>query len=189
MKFQVEKEGQEVVISGTSEDGKLRTLRLPRKLYEAVESLKHPTPNGEVQILLAKAMGISAPGGRSSRAASFLERNTYGYGAFNGWCSLFLASQEGKKRFFQFNAELGISEDQKAGMLTKNEKKEGNDIKAVRHGEDLDVPDNYIISAQEMNAIIDRAYIALGFNPKKLTEEAPDLSFEEAVVILEEKGA
>jgi hypothetical protein len=186
MSIVVRTEQDFVIVEDQSQAG--RVLKIDRKVYEAAASITVPTGNGEVQTILAKAMGVSAPGGRSSRAASFLERYTFGYGAFNGWCSVFVATNQGKKRFFQFNPGLGLPEQEPVAMLTKSTGTKGK-VRSVSLGEDLDVPDTYVASIEEINSVIDRAYEILGYDPANLTDDAPDLSYDEALVVVEEQGA
>lgn len=183
--FNVSKTPNKVVISGT-EGERVKTVEFDRRVYDVLESCTEPVSNGELQQRLAEAMRIPAPGGRCSKAASLLERYTLGYRAFNGWCALLIGTSVNNKRFYQFNPDFAVKEDAVAAMLTKqgkliseDESEEDNDYQ-----EDLDIPEGYEASADDMNEIIDQAYEILGFDPQDLPEDAPDLTYEEAVKVL-----
>lgn len=187
IKFTVTELNGEVVIQGT-ENEKMREIKLPKRVYNVLAACTSPKSNGDLQKELASAMGLSSPGGRCSKAASLLERYTHGYKAFNGWCALLIGTSEGRNRFFQFNPEFAVTE-QKANMLTKTGIKlvNGEKPKKKEVHEDLDLPD-VELSTTDMNAVIDAAYEKLGFNPSNLSDDAPDLTFEEASAIMANGG-
>lgn len=186
MTYSISKTPNKVTISAV--DGqRVRTIELERKVYEVLESCTTPTANGDLQVLLAKAMGLSAPGGRNSKAASMLERYTFGYRAFNGVCALLVGSTVGNRRFYQFNSDFAPKEDALATMLTKQGRLITDEPASDPYAnEDLDIPEGYEPSAEHMNEIIDQAYTLLGYDPKDPPEEAPDLTYAEAVKILKE---
>lgn len=113
--------GKDLIIR-LAADGVLNEIKINKAVYEAMKTCVEPVSNGDMQKLIAKALGIhSLAGGRCMKAASIMERFTPGYNAFNGWCALLEGISEGRKRFFKFNTSL-TADLKKATMLTRQPK-------------------------------------------------------------------
>jgi hypothetical protein len=187
MEYRVILGTENVKIEGINGD-RVLDLTMDRRVWDFFQTCTSPTSNGDMQQGIARALRLNAPGGRCAKAASILERYTNGYRAFNGWCAVLVGTSEGRKRFFQFNPNLTTDDTVRANMLTKTGKllkpntADATPRRAVP--EDLDLPEGYEPSSEDMNFTIDEAYRALGFNPDKLTDDAPDLTYEEALEVL-----
>lgn len=184
--YAVSKTPNKVTIQVTQND-RVREFQLDRAVFDVLESCTSPTRNGDLQLRLATAMRISSAGGKCSKAASLLERYTHGYRAFNGHCALMIGTSVGNKRFFQFNPSFTPFDELRANMLSKLGKSVSDiesDASRPAPQEDLDVPEDFEMSSDDMNQIIDQAYEILGYNPNKLPDDAPDLTFAEAQKVL-----
>jgi hypothetical protein len=123
IKFDVSDSNGTTVITASLDEQVIKKVDLPTAAFDVLATLDSPTPNKEVQQMIASACGwpLNAAG-RSPKAAALLERLTPGYSVFNGTIAVLVATSSGKNRFFHFNENLHSEE--KAQMLTRQKKAE-----------------------------------------------------------------
>ena len=175
--FKVDMNDQTVTISLNG-----RSITLHRAVYDVFASLDKPTPNKIVQERLADVLRLPLAGGKNARAGGLIEKYCSGYAAFNGFCALITLIKDGKSSFFEFNPSYEVSD-----VPTKSIERRTAKLVQIRHkvptAAYLDLPDNDDASAESMNLLIDLAYRRLGFDPHNLIDEAPDLTYSEALEI------
>jgi len=123
LSFTVSDANGKTIIEAKNGEISVKKIDLPTAAFDVLSQLTDPTPNKEVQQLIAHAMGWGLnEAGRCPKAAALLERVTHGYGVFNGVIAVMVASSVGKSRFFSFNENLAAAGA--APMLTRQKKAE-----------------------------------------------------------------
>jgi hypothetical protein len=117
LEYKIEVTATEVKITGKFPNNRYKVIKLSTAVFDVLKTFTAPTSNGEAQKAIAKALGVLAPGGRSGRAASILERLSPGYESFNGWCAVLVATEVNRRRFFQFNPDFAVP-TKAANMIT-----------------------------------------------------------------------
>jgi hypothetical protein len=171
-------ENDKVVIQKT--DGtETRTTKINRKVYDAISQITTPVSNGELQRIIAEALGVSTAGGRSGKASAIIEKFTYGFSNFNGWCSLLVGLNHNGKRHFKFNDNApDFSPILKTEMLNVRTKPVEQ-----THQETVTIQSRWTINSAELTedelleARFNRAFDYLGIDPNDINTD--DLNLED----------
>lgn len=173
-------DNNKVVIQKT--DGtETRTTKIDKNVYDAISELTTPVSNGELQKIIAAALGVTTAGGRSGKASAIIEKYTFGFANFNGWCSLLVGLSIDGKRHFQFNPNApDFSPIQKTEMLNvrtakKVEESEQEETIAVFSRWAIDTTG--LTEDQLLDARFNRAFEYLGIDPNDNSSD--DLTLED----------
>lgn len=171
-------DNNKVVIQKIQND-ETKTTKVDRNVYDAISALHEPVSNGELQRIIAAALGVNTAGGRSGKASAIIEKYTFGFANFNGWCSLLVGLDVDGKRYFKFNPNApDFSPIEKTEML--NVKKEG--AKKVTKTK-ITVNSRWTINSETLSedqlleARFNRAFDYLGIDPNDLHTD--DLTLED----------
>jgi len=159
-----------------------KTTKIDRNVYDAVSKITQPVSNGELQRIIATALGVSTAGGRSGKASAIIEKYTFGFSNFNGWCALLIGVNIDGKRHFKFNENApDFSPVHKTEMLNVKPPKETPALQAqvtavpVQSRWHIDTTD--LTEDQLMEARFNRAFNYLGIDPNDLNTD--DLTLED----------
>ena len=184
-------DNNKVVIQKTDET-ETKTTKVDRNVYDAISALHEPVSNGELQRIIAAALGINTAGGRSGKASAIIEKYTFGFSNFNGWCSLLVGLDINGKRHFKFNDNApDFSPVVKTEML--NSKKEGTEKKTSKSK--IAVSSRWSINANDLTedelleARFNRAFNYLGIDPNdNSTDDLTLDDVENVETILKNEG-
>lgn len=183
-------DNNKVVIQKT--DGtETRTTKIDKNVYDAISELTTPVSNGELQKIIAAAMNVSTAGGRSGKASAIIEKYTFGFANFNGWCSLLVGLSIDGKRHFKFNDNApDFSPIQKTEMLNvRTVKKPSNEETATVIASRWSIDTTGLNESEVLDARFNRAFEYLGIDPKDNFSD--DLTLEDVErieKILEKEG-
>lgn len=173
-------DNNKVVIQKT-EGTETRTTKIDKNVYDAISELRTPVSNGELQKIIAAALGVSTAGGRSGKASAIIEKYTFGFANFNGWCSLLVGLNVDGKRHFKFNDNApDFSPILKTEMLNVRTAKK---VEEVKHQEIAMTLSRWSIDAtgltedQLLDARFNRAFEYLGIDPNDNSSD--DLTLED----------
>lgn len=158
-----------------------RTTKIDKNVYDAICELTTPVSNGELQRIIAAALGVSTAGGRSGKASAIIEKYTFGFSNFNGWCSLLVGLQIDGKRHFQFNYNApDFSPIHKTEMLnvktkTVTDTKENNKTPKVLSSWSINI--DSLSEDEILDARFNRAFLYLGIDPND--NQTDDLTLED----------
>ena len=173
-------DNNKVVIQKT--DGtETRTTKIDKNVYDAISELTTPVSNGELQKIIAAALGVSTAGGRSGKASAIIEKYTFGFANFNGWCSLLVGLNVDGKRHFQFNHNApDFSPIQKTEMLNVRTAKKTAEVKQEESPavfSRLAIDTTGLTEDQLLDARFNRAFEYLGIDPNDNSSD--DLTLED----------
>jgi len=184
-------DNNKVVIQKTNET-ETKTTKIDRNVYDAISALNQPVSNGELQRIIAAALGVNTAGGRSGKASAIIEKYTFGFSNFNGWCSLLIGLDVDGKRHFKFNDNApDFSPIQKTEML--NVRKEGvgkkSDKSKIAVNSRWSINANDLTEDELLEARFNRAFDYLGIDPNdNLTDDLTLDDVENVENILRKEG-
>lgn len=160
-------DNNKVVIQKT-QNNETKTTKIDHNVYDAISALDQPVSNGELQRIIAAALNVNTAGGRSGKASAIIEKYTFGFANFNGWCSLLVGLDIDGKRYFKFNPNApDFSPIEKTEML--NVKKEGT-LKKTNKSK-MTINSRWTINSENLSedalleARFNRAFDYLGIDP------------------------
>ena len=174
-------DNNKVVIQRTIEE-ETKTTKIDRNVYDAISKIAEPISNGELQRLIATAFGVSTARGRSGKASAIIEKYTFGFSNFNGWCALLIGVNIDGKRHFKFNENApDFSPVHKTEMLNVKSTKETAVLQVQTTTEPVQskwrIDTAELTEDQLMEARFNRAFNYLGIDPNDLNTD--DLTLED----------
>lgn len=159
-----------------------KSTKIDRNVYDAISVISEPVSNGELQRIIAGALGINTAGGRSGKASAIIEKYTFGFSNFNGWCALLIGVNIEGKRHFKFNDNApDFSPVQKTEMLNNKKGKEDQLViqaqATVSTQSRWHIDDSSLTEDQLLDARFNRAFDYLGIDPKDPNSD--DLTLED----------
>jgi hypothetical protein len=175
-------DNNKVVIQRTIEE-ETKTTKIDRNVYDAISVISEPVSNGELQRIIATALGVSTAGGRSGKASAIIEKYTFGFSNFNGWCALLIGVNIGGKRHFKFNDNAPdfspvVKTEMLNSKLTKTEQlaiQVQPALSTVQSRWHIDV--STLTEEQVLDARFNRAFDYLGIDPNDNSSD--DLTLED----------
>jgi len=176
-------DNNKVVIQKNTGD-ETKTTKIDRNVYDAISVIAEPVNNGELQRIIATALGVSTAGGRSGKASAIIEKYTFGFSNFNGWCALLIGVNIDGKRHFKFNDNApDFSPVQKTEMLnSKGQRKVKEDVQeevltTVTQQTRWYIDASKLTEDELLDARFNRAFDYLGIDPKD--NNSDDLTLED----------
>lgn len=186
-------ENDKVVIQKT--DGtEVKSTKINRNVYDAIAKLDVPVSNGELQKIIAEALGVNTAGGRSGKASAIIEKFTFGFANFNGWCSLLVGLTINGRRHFKFNENApDFSPNFKTEMLNGKTKKKAiesqseDSITVIQSRWSLNTEG--LSEEKVLDARFNRAFEYLGIDPNDNNSDDLTLDDVERIEkVLKEEG-